>query len=286
MKLGKVAGVYFHINPALLLLCIVYGYLGLIGEVLVIIAALIIHEIAHIISGIMLGIKIAEVELLPFGGQVRIEDFTGIEPEKEIYLALAGPVISFSVALLFYFLYSGSLNKNLHLFININFFLGFFNLFPALPLDGGRVLRAVLSRTVGFKKATRRAAFIGEFIAVGIFACGVYRAYLGFEGFNLIIIGILLFWAARREEKFLAYSFMRFLINKKGELSRSGFLSCRPVVCRPDTPVKNILNDARPVYYMLVVVVDENHRIIGMHTEAELVECLLEKGPGATVMDC
>ncbi len=272
-------------NPVLLLLCIVYSYLGLIWEVIIAVTALIIHETAHVISALMLGVRVLEIEIFPFGGQAKVEDFTGLNPEKEIYIALTGPVTSLSVASFFYFLYP-SLNENFHMFINVNFLLGFFNLLPALPLDGGRILRAVLSRFIGYKEATRRAAFMGKFIACSIFGYGIYLAYADFVGANFVLIGIFLFWAATREEKFLNYSFMRFLVNKEKELSQNGFLICRQVVSRPDTPIKKILNSAKPTYYMMVVVVDENHKVIGMYSEAELIECLLEKGPRAMIKDC
>jgi len=84
----------------------------------------------------------------------------------------------------------------------------------------------------------------------------------------------------------MEYAFMRFLVNKKNELSKKGFLSCRQVVSRPETRIKSILNSTRPTCYTLVVVIDDNHQIIAMHGEAQLIECLFEKGPQATLEDC
>lgn len=286
MKLGRIAGVYFKVNPIFLMLCIVYGFLGLTWQILIIVVSVLVHEIAHTIMALVMGVKIAEIELLPFGGQAKIEDFTGLDPEKEIYVALAGPVISLSVAAIFYFMDSNPGAWNRDLFINVNFLLGCFNLLPALPLDGGRVLRAILSKIIGYKKASERAAWMGKIIAAGICGYGVYLTYSNFTGANLIVIGIFLFWAANREGKFLAYTFMRFLVHKKAELSQTGLLPAKHVVSQPDTSIKTILNFTKPNYYMLVVIVDKEHHVSSMCTEAELIECLFEKGPKACLKDC
>lgn len=286
MKLGKVAGVTFRINPLFLLLCLVYGYLGLLEEVLIIMTSVLMHEIAHTVMALVLKVKVAEIELLPFGGQAKIEDFTGLDPEQEIYVALAGPVLSLSLAAFFYF---GGLelgNIDTRLFAAFNAVLGCFNLLPALPLDGGRVLRALCSPVMGYKKATRWAANLGKIIGLALIAGGSYLTYWQVTNANYILIGILVCWAANREAKFLAYSFMRYLVNKKGELSRQGLLPSRQVVSQPDTLIKKILDTTRPTYYLVVIVVNEKHEVVGMRTEAELIECLFEKGPRARLCDC
>ena len=98
MKIGRIAGVSFRINPLLLLLLVVYTALGLGYEILCILAAVIIHELAHTLAAGILGVKISEVELLPFGGQAKTEDFLGLVPEREVYIALAGPLTSLALA--------------------------------------------------------------------------------------------------------------------------------------------------------------------------------------------
>ncbi len=273
-------------NLLFILLLVIYAYQGYGREIMIIFTSLLIHEIAHTIVALTMGIKVEEVELLPFGGQARIEDFTGLEPAKEIYMALAGPVISLSLAALFYFLEQNRANQAINFFITVNATLGFFNLLPALPLDGGRILRGILAPLLGYRKATRTAAWLGQGLALAIIAYGAYLTYRNLIGANYIIIGVILFWAARREGKLLLYSFMRFLVNKKGELAKKAFLPCMQVVGQPDVLVKDILNTSRPGIYLMVMVVNARDQLMGIKTEAELIECLLEKGPRATLRDC
>ena len=94
MKFSRLLGIPIRVNPLFLLLAILYSCLGLGREIIIILAAVFLHEIAHTLVALMLGIKVAEIEILPFGGQAQIEDFTALDPSKEIYLALAGPAVS------------------------------------------------------------------------------------------------------------------------------------------------------------------------------------------------
>lgn len=285
MILGRVAGVRVRVNLLFLLLCALYVYLGLGFEIAVIFASVLVHELSHTIMAAVLGVKVAEIELLPFGGQAKIEDFTGLVPDKEIYTALAGPIISLSLAAVFYFLPALQSPKS-DLIIQINLFLGIFNLLPALPLDGGRILRAFLSRLVGYKKATYRSALLGKIIAILIAAYGGYLFYEQKSGANFLAIAVILFWAAHREGKLLSYAFMRYLVHKKSELSNKGFLASRQIVSHEDAFIKEILDTTRPSYYMIVLILDQSHRPLGMRSEAELIDCLFEKGPHARLRDC
>jgi stage IV sporulation protein FB len=288
MVIAKLAGIKIRMNFIVILLCLLYGYLGLGREILMIFSSVMIHELAHALTARNMGVKITEVELLPFGGQAKIEDFTGLDPDREIYIALSGPVASLSLAGAFYFLITNFYASNPlgQMFITINTLLGLFNLLPALPLDGGRVLRAILSKMMGYKQATRRSAALGKAIAIGIIGYAGYQLYVFHMGLNFLLIGILLFWAANREAKLLAYVFMRYLIHKKSELSQKGILPSKQLVSQQDTLVKTIVESTRPSYYLVTVIVDEQHHIIAMRTEAELIDALFERGPLIRLRDC
>lgn len=286
MKFGRLIGVKLKVHPLLLLLALVYFWLGLGLEVLLVLAAVLLHELAHLLAAHSLKVAVREVELLPFGGQAKIEDFTGLEPEKETIIAITGPACSLILAAVFYFLAPYLSIAKAEFFITVNLLLGSFNLLPVLPLDGGRVLRAQLSRWLGYKKATARVALLGQLMGAILVAWGIYEAFSSMTGINILLAGTILFWAARRESKLLSYSFMRYLVNKKGDLVRTGHLPAQQYVSKPDTLVKTILQVSSPTYYLLVVVINDDHQVEGMVSEAELIECLFEKGPQAAVRDC
>ena len=286
VPIAKLAGTSYRIHWLVLALIGLYVYLGLGRMVALLMAALFCHEMAHVITARLLGLKVNAVELTPFGGQAQIADFTGLKPDKELCLALAGPLSSLSLAAFFYYVPVG-LDADTSLWLmRCNLFLGLFNLLPALPLDGGRMLRSWLSPRMGFRKSTRLAAFMGMAFAVAIIGHGFYYAVGVWQMAQEILVGSVLFWFAVRESRFLGYSFVRYLIHKKSELNRLGLLESRQVVSTWDTPIRSLLKDTRPKYYLIVLALDDAHRVAGVYTEAQLIECFIEKGPQATLRQC
>lgn len=282
----KVAGVAYRVHWLVVALTGLYVYLGQGRLILLLLAALFFHEMAHVITARALGVTVNAVELTPFGGQAQIEDFTGLEPDKELFMSLAGPLSSLSLAAFFYYAPTPLDADTSRWLMGCNLFLGLFNLLPALPMDGGRVLRSWLSPLMGFRRATRLAAFMGMACAAAIVAHGFYYAGETLQMAQEMMAGMVLFWFALRESRFLAYSFMRYLLHKKAELNRLGLLESRQLVSSWDTPVRSLLKDTRPKYYLIVVVLDDNHHVAGVYTEAEIIECFMEKGPTATLRHC
>lgn len=281
MVIGRIGGVKLRLNILFLILGMVYSWLGYWPQILLVFSAVMLHEMAHLLTAYFLKVKIAQVELWPFGGQAQLEDYLTLEPDREILVAISGPLFSLSVAGLSYFsdLFTGSSWKMV--FVNINLIMGGFNILPALPLDGGHVMQAVLARPLGYRKANQCMTVLGLLLGMGVSGTGIYLSITGFSGINLMLVGAFLLWAAYRERRLLGYAFMRFLVRKKKHLAASGFLPARQLVGVSSTPVKELLKSTAPANYLVVLVVDEQNHIIGMKSEAELIELLLEKGPRA-----
>ena len=166
------------------------------------------HELSHALMARSEGIEIDEIVLHPFGGLARLRK----EPESpraEFRIAIAGPAASFLFALIAFVLLLPAMKLGyrtvaaiLFLISSGNFLLAVFNLFPGYPLDGGRVLRAILWRRRGdITEATRMAGICGMLISAILIIFGVYmivapnfRAY--FMGFWSVLVGLFLFDAA------------------------------------------------------------------------------------------
>ncbi|MGI6412962.1 MAG: site-2 protease family protein [Syntrophomonadaceae bacterium] len=249
-------------------------------------SALIVHEIGHISAALLLRLKVTEVVLFPFGGQAKIEDLSILEPYKEISICLAGPAASLAAALIIHTwgLYHG--NSQFPWLAKINLLLGVFNLFPAIPLDGGHILRAILAKTFGYKKAVRCSSVIGRLIAACLAVYGICFFGPNISGANYLFIGGFLFWGAYREEKYSTYSFLRLIINKKQDLKKQGVLPSRVLVSTDECLVRTVLNQVGSSYYIVIIVLNEEFQVTDTLSETELIECLLEKGPGARIKDC
>ena len=107
-----------------------------------------IHELSHMVMGLILKLKPKTLEIQPFGISINFEDFN-YEEKKTMAISLAGPAINFILAIIFSFVHI----KNKELIINANLLLGIFNLIPIYPLDGGRILKAFLKKHVNSEKS-------------------------------------------------------------------------------------------------------------------------------------
>ena len=142
--------------------------LGLIVSVL-------LHELGHALCARRFGVETSEILLMPIGG-VAILRHPPKHAMDELWIALAGPVASLVVAGCAWLLSELLPWSGLAHLAVINLALGLFNLFPAFPLDGGRVLRAALSLRLGVVDATRWAARLGRFLALGVLALAFVRS--------------------------------------------------------------------------------------------------------------
>jgi Zn-dependent protease/predicted transcriptional regulator len=193
-RLGRIAGidVYVHATFALLLLYVgVVSYaprqewgdvLGGLAFILCLFGIIVLHELGHALTARRYGFKTRDITLLPIGGVARLERMPD-DPKQELLVALAGPAVNVVLAgLLFAVLLAlgwavGSPeqlaaelstpggNLLVQLFA-ANIFLALFNLLPAFPMDGGRVLRAILAMRMDYVRATRIAAEIGQGMAI------------------------------------------------------------------------------------------------------------------------
>src|SRR5690606_13099307 len=123
------------------------------------------------------------------------------------------------------------------LFLQANAVIGGFNLLPALPLVGGRVLRALPTRRIGYRRATAQAARIGRLVAAILGIVGAMLLIEGRASVSLVLVPIFVFFSAGREESLAAYTFMRHLVHKRAEYKHARCRICRHLAVREDAPL-------------------------------------------------
>ena len=202
-KIGKLAGidVYVHVTFFLLILWLALDYwvtqgsvaavVSGVGFILLLFGCVVLHELGHALTARRYGIGTRNILLLPIGGVASLEKMPD-DPGQEIRVALAGPAVNLVIALLLWFLLqvgNGHLPPGdgldvagysfLQQLLIVNVFLAVFNLLPAFPMDGGRVLRAALAMRMDRARATRMAASIGQGLAIGLGFLGLlYNPFL------------------------------------------------------------------------------------------------------------
>jgi Zn-dependent protease/CBS domain-containing protein len=184
---------------------------------LLVLFAVLVHELGHALAAVRNGVRVRSVVLLPIAGIALLDEQAqrGLDAPREIRISLAGSVVNIVLAV-----FSGSTILILHphaqlfsfpwltpfnlprSFVWAQLFIAALNLLPAYPLDGGRILRAVLAINGDQVTATRRAVSIGQFFSLALFLCGG-AVFLGSNSNNLWIMmaGVFLFLAAQLEDR-------------------------------------------------------------------------------------
>lgn len=166
---------------------------------LLLFACVLLHELAHVAVARRGGARVRSVTLMMLGGISEIADVE--RPELERRMSLAGPALSLLLALLFYGVFRASLHGSapdlqfgLFYLAQVNLIIGFFNLLPAFPMDGGRVLRSLLVGRFGRLRATQIAATVGKVIAVGLAIVGILGG-----GWWIVLIALFIFLGGEAE---------------------------------------------------------------------------------------
>jgi stage IV sporulation protein FB len=280
LPLGSLWGIRIKINPLFFLFAVLWVFLGAPLELALLCLIVLAHEIAHGLAGRAVGLKVSEIELYPFGGVARIEELLELEPYLERRLAWAGPAANLALAGIGVALYSRLFpgSETVLFFIRTNLILAFFNLLPALPLDGGRILRASLSPLFGFRAATEKAALMGQLTALLICAAGIFFWNRGSLGLSMLLVGSFLFFAATREKRQAVYSFLRSLGVKERELLKRGGLKGEHLVVLEETRLLDVFRLFSPQRYHFVRVMDRSQKFQGEITESSLIRAAIHKG--------
>jgi Zn-dependent protease/CBS domain-containing protein len=212
---GRFAGINVYIHPTFFILI---GWLALshwirerslgasfegVAFVLAIFFCVVLHEFGHAITARRYGIQTRDITLLPIGGVARLERMPS-DPKQELWVALAGPAVNVVIAAVLYLgLYvvggigSHTWNATQGSFVSrlmiVNLGLVAFNMLPAFPMDGGRVLRAVLATRTGYVRATNIAAGIGQ-------AMAFFFGFLGLFGNPFLLFIALFVWIGATQE--------------------------------------------------------------------------------------
>jgi Zn-dependent protease/predicted transcriptional regulator len=295
LNIGKVAGtvVRLHITFVLFLAWIFASSYASNGAtaawntllfVVLLFLCVLLHEFGHIFTARAFGVPTPYVTLLPIGGVAQLERIPE-EPWEEFLIAIAGPAVNVVIAVALIVFAHAHLRASAAIGVDdmqipmvdrlaaLNLFLALFNLIPAFPMDGGRVLRAALASRMGFVRATERAASIGQFTAFVLGFIGLFHNPI------LVFIAIFVYLAASSETHSVALRAV-----SRGVPVREAMMT-HFATLQPDTHIdeaaKTLLQTAQGVF----PVVDGSGRFVGTLHRADILRSVKQAGPDARVAD-
>ncbi|MEX2129422.1 MAG: site-2 protease family protein [Xanthobacteraceae bacterium] len=296
VTVGRVAGTAIRIHVTFLLLLVWIGFIyyrqggpeaALEGVVFVALLFLcvLLHELGHVFAAKRYGINTNDVTLWFFGGIASLERIPE-RPMEEFVIAIAGPLVNVVIAAALIFFLGARLDPDdlgrlqdpavsiVAKLAAANVFLVLFNLIPAFPMDGGRVLRALLAIRLGHARATQVAAAVGQAFAV---AFGIFGIFTG--NVTLVVIAVFVFLAASGEA---SYAQLRAVTR--------GTLVADAMITKFETlNTQATVNDAVEALISTTQrefpVVDGSGRLRGVLTRDAMIKALKERGPDTPVIE-
>ncbi|WP_200759249.1 M50 family metallopeptidase [Effusibacillus dendaii] len=253
-------------------------------QMVLLFGCVLLHELAHVAAAVSYGYRVKTIEILPFGGVARLEHGSlGWHPKHETVIAIVGPLTNFLI--LFLVILLQQLNwihdATASYLAEINLMLAFFNLLPALPLDGGRILRAAYSCTLGFQKATVVAITMAFVLSACLMSLGLLALWAGFVQVGMVTLGAFLLTAAWQLRKQIQYDTIRFLDAKRRQRFARP-LPVRSLAATANTPLLKVLSQFAPDAYHVVYVKDQATQNMRILMEEDLLEAA--RRPGAIRM--
>jgi Zn-dependent protease/CBS domain-containing protein len=292
-------GIYVHITFLILVAWIgaiffqsggaVHAVHGIL-LILAVFACVVLHELGHALTAKRFGIKTKDITLLPIGGVARLERIPR-EPGKEFLIAIAGPLVNVVIAGLLYsvirvalpsvsleevdenLLQTPGLDTFLIQLLAVNVVMVVFNMIPAFPMDGGRILRSALASVMDYATATRIAAFIGQSVAV---VMGIFAIYKPLP--LLFIVAVFVFLGAAGEA-----AAVQLRATFQGLTTATGMMRSFRSLEKGDTLGRavQLLLEGNQADFPII----EDGKVTGVLTRRQLVASLKEKGVETPVAD-
>jgi Zn-dependent protease len=283
----------YSLGPASPLIGAIYGVL----VILLLFACVVLHELGHALTAKYFHVNVPYITLLPIGGVAQLERMPR-RPWQEFLIAIAGPAVNFVLAILLLpvailvvgmTMRTGTLNSvgdillmmqrpglgNLLIYLTAtNVLLGVFNLLPAFPMDGGRILRALLAMSLPYVRATRIAVLVGRGMAVLFALWGIMGG-----GIFLLLIAFFVYIGGRGELEAVE---SRYILK---DFKARQALNQGVKTLYVGEPVSKAVNLIMTTYQADFPVLDMAHNYVGVFTRSQLVHALREGNAEQRVAD-
>lgn len=234
-----------------------------------------LHEISHIVIAKKNGCKFNNFKIHIYGTSAEFINIDELSKREKIQIYLAGPCMNLAVACIFFFVGLIINNSIVDKMININLSLLFFNILPAYPLDGSRVLEIILSEKILYKEVTDIISKISYMIALGLITISLV-IFIYNKGINisLIIAAIIIYLITRSEKKSAMYILMGNIFVKRNKLLRNKYIENKSISVYYKLGLANVMAIIDKNRFNSFYVLDDDLRLLFIMHEDELIEAL------------
>lgn len=272
----KFRGTLLSLHPLFVIVMLASVFTGRFLELLILFMIVFIHELGHAAAAAAMGFKVRAIQMLPFGGVAVIEDEGKMTAMKEIGIALAGPlqnVIMIGITLACRWAGWGD-EQLLSYIIQGNIIIALFNLLPIMPLDGGKVLQAVISLLAPYHATLLWASLAGFLCSLLMIVYGLQPLFTGGGiRLNVVMIGCFLAYSNFEDYRNVHYRFIRFLFNRNSIYERDpdGLGPAQPIVADSSKPLDDIMRLFKREKYHLIYVMSGRGNLLAVVPEQHVI---------------
>lgn len=248
------------------------------SEIFIGIISIILHEFTHIFFGNRFGCKVYNLKIGITGANAELSDIEELSENEKLILYLSGPLMNLFLAFILYIIYKLTNIDIFNMACSINLGLFVFNLFPAYPLDGARILEIILSKYIIYKRSKNIVEILSFFIASILIIMFFVSILLHKVNISLILISGLIIYSTVLEKKVTMYIVMGDMIRKRRRLKKYDFIENRAVSVYYKNELLNVMRLVDKSKFNVFYILDDELKVLKIISENELLEALKNYG--------
>lgn len=253
-------------------------YIGYKGQLLYSFFIVIFHEFVHYAFAKFYGFSGFDIELIGVGASIKLKDFDEASPKQDLIISVSGPLANILLSIVFYFLYKSFQYNEFYILFKGNLSIGLFNLIPAFPLDGGRILRNILNFKFIYKKANKIMICVSIIIAALFMFLYILLFLEGHNNFNIGIIGLFIIVSSLTENERIAYIIMGDIVRKRHKFIKRGYIENKNTSIYYKMDLLSAVSLFDKNKYNVFTVLDEELRVMDLVYEEEILIALKQYG--------
>lgn len=239
---------------------------------------IILHELAHYFSAKSMGIKDMKITVIPLGTSLYMEELDHITLKQDIIISMAGPMLNLSFGIILFIINNYYSSYLLQKSIMINVVLFIFNIMPAFPLDGARLLRDILGRRIIYKRANKitvKCSFVIGFILCG---CFIFLLFLRKVNITLLFASLLILLNTYKEKERIVYIIMADIVKKRTRFIKYKYIENKSISIHYKKDLISALSILDKNKFNIFTVLDDDMKVLSVIYESDIIEELRIRG--------
>ncbi len=248
--------------------------IGYKGKLIYAFFIVIVHELVHYMVAKHYNFSGFDIELIAVGAVLKFKELDNASPKEDLIISLSGPMANIVLGIIFYLANNKAPCIEFEMLCYGNMAIGIFNMIPAFPLDGGRVLRDILYFKFSYKKANKIMINISVIIGAFLMFFYILLFLKGISNFNVGIIGLFIIVSSLKEKERISYIIMGDIIKKKYRFTQKGYIENKNVSIYYKKDLISVMALFDKNKYNIFTILDDNMKVVDIIYEEDIIDGL------------